>query len=643
MHPRSILGFSQAVWLAAVIVLVSCPAATIAQIDPSGDWRTWRTEHFRVHAQASLAAAAQDAAFEAERAYGLLATELHPPRGIVDLVVADNVDYSNGWATVFPSNRLSVYLAPPTGSLSLGNYDAWLRLVLLHELTHLFHLDRSKGVWSVLQAVFGRAPGLFPNMYQPSWVSEGIATYYESRFSAAGRAKGTFHRSLITAASEGGAWLDQGDVWLTSSGWPAGERPYAWGTEFLMLQAARFGDSIVPGLVERTSGQLWPFAVSHPLRSAGGEGVEEGWRRLRSRAEVDAARPAAERTVIERGLRVRPRPRVSPDGRWLAYVRNPGKTEAHVVVLSTDTWTEIDSRRVNGSADLTWVGNTLFVVQREFTSPVDFVGDLYRWNPGESWARVTHGRRLDHPFATHDGLVAAVDKGAGAERIVAVTSEGLGELPAPAGAYSRITGAPGGPLYAAARHHDGRWDIVLWNADAADQPRRITDDGALDTDPVWSEDGQVLLFASEREGVPQIYAYRVDDGEIVRVTAEPTGALEPAPIGSALAYSTLLRDGYALMMMPALPAGTTAGAVLEPVKLEAAAEVPLTEGGYDPWPALRPRYWVPFWHDEGQTGWFFSALSSGEDPIGRTFYLASAGVAFEPFRWEATLVSGRAL
>ncbi|UCG85107.1 MAG: hypothetical protein JSW71_14340, partial [Gemmatimonadota bacterium] len=44
-----------------------------AQIDPSGEWRTWHTEHFRVHAPAAYASAAVRAAREAERAYGLLA------------------------------------------------------------------------------------------------------------------------------------------------------------------------------------------------------------------------------------------------------------------------------------------------------------------------------------------------------------------------------------------------------------------------------------------------------------------------------------------------------------------------------------------------------------------------------------------
>jgi len=49
-------------------------------------------QHFRVHFRPSYRARATLAAAEAERAYTLLASELHPPRGIVDITLSDDVD-----------------------------------------------------------------------------------------------------------------------------------------------------------------------------------------------------------------------------------------------------------------------------------------------------------------------------------------------------------------------------------------------------------------------------------------------------------------------------------------------------------------------------------------------------------------------
>ena len=144
-----------------VFLAITCIVRLDAQVDPSGAWRTWRTEHFRVHARAELAEFAVLAADVAEQAYTLLAGELKPPRGLIDLVLSDDVDFSNAFASTFPTNRMTVYLAPPgASSVSLARYDVWLRLLITHELTHIFHLDRADGVWHVLQAVFGRAPGL---------------------------------------------------------------------------------------------------------------------------------------------------------------------------------------------------------------------------------------------------------------------------------------------------------------------------------------------------------------------------------------------------------------------------------------------------------------------------------------------------
>src|SRR5207237_5840170 len=122
---------------------------------------------------------------------GPRAPEPPPPRQVVALTLVDDIDSPDGATLVFPSDRIYVFLPPPATDPGLQHYDSWLRLVTTHELTHVFHLDRVRGLWSGLQAVFGRAPGLFPNTYQPSWVTEGLATYYESRFTNGGPATGS--------------------------------------------------------------------------------------------------------------------------------------------------------------------------------------------------------------------------------------------------------------------------------------------------------------------------------------------------------------------------------------------------------------------------------------------------------------------
>jgi len=258
-----------------VVVLLLLARQSVAQVDPSGTWRTLHTEHFRLHFRPSYRDKAIEAAAEAERAYGLLATELHPPRGIIDLTLSDDVDFPNGFTTTYPSNRFTILLVPPVTDPGLQTYDSWERLVIVHELTHVFHLDRSRGIWGSLQSVFGRAPGLFPNQYQPSWVTEGLATYYESRFTAGGRAEGSFHRQLVAADLAAGRARRSWDALLFTR-WPGGLAPYAYGSRFYEYLSQTASDSIVPRFIEATSGQLIPFRVGRPLARTGVD-LETSW------------------------------------------------------------------------------------------------------------------------------------------------------------------------------------------------------------------------------------------------------------------------------------------------------------------------------------------------------------------------------
>ncbi len=625
--------------MAALAVGAVLPA--VAQVDPSGAWRTWRTAHFRIHATAEHRNAALAASREAERAYELLAGELRPPRGIVDVALFDNTDVSNGAAAIFPSNRLFIFLVPPGPDVSLGYYDAWLRVVLTHELAHLFHLDRADGIWGVLQHVFGRAPGLFPNTYHPSWVSEGLATYYESRFTLGGRVRGGFHTQVVRAAAAGGRWPGPDDATLTVSAWPAGTRPYAWGSRFFALEAAEHGDSVVPRFVDRASRQLWPLAVSAPLRRAGADPLAAGWERLRARAG-DGGPHAPAGAVITRGLFVEPQIALSPDGSAIAYVHNDGRAVPRLVVRNAADGRVRTSRRLTGGAEVAWVAETLYVTQLDFATPVEVWSDLYRWTPDGRWTRLTHGARLTTPFAAGAGAVGVSTTLTGDRSVATVSAPEWTPRPFPVPAadeWASFAVSRDGRWVAGVRLRDGRWDLVWWPREDPGAVVSVTDDGALEGDPAWTPDGSRLLFFSERSGLPQIYDYRPATGASRRRTDEPTGAREPqeGPDGT-LFYSSVLGDGFAVLRQAgADPAPEPTLSRGPPGVFVSAPAVVARETAYRPWPALIPRYWIPIGAAEGSAGYFVGALSGGSDPIGRTAYGATVLVAPTRGRWEGGL------
>src|SRR6185295_6426195 len=228
---------------------------------------------------------ARRTAANAERAYTQLTSELHPPRGTIDILVTDDFDFSNGSAITYPTNRIIVYAMPPVNDFGLRYTTDWAQMVVTHELTHIFHLDRVRGPWRLGQYIFGRSPFLFPNLYQPSWLTEGLAVYEESRQAGQGRIEGPEHKLLVRAAALDHRFPRIGDASLARPTFPQGTAAYGYGSLFLEYLAHTRGDSTIRKLVESSSVQLVPYLVDIPARSAFGTSFGSAWQEWRRSIE----------------------------------------------------------------------------------------------------------------------------------------------------------------------------------------------------------------------------------------------------------------------------------------------------------------------------------------------------------------------
>jgi hypothetical protein len=611
-------------------MLVMLAARTDAQVAPSGTWRTLHTTHFRVHFRPEYRDVAREAAREAERAYALLASELHPPRGVVDLTLADDVDASNGFASVYPSNRITLFLPPPVADPGLQTYDSWLRLVIVHELAHVFHLDRARGFWGLLQSAFGRAPGLFPNEYQPSWVIEGLATYYESRYTAGGRADGSFHRQVVAADAAAGAARSPWDA-LFFTRWPAGLAPYAYGSRFFDYLARATGDTVVPRFVEGAARQLIPYRVGRPLRRAGApRALSDDWTRAIALAAPGDSAPsssAPSRRLIG-GLRSPPVPRLSPDGQRLAYLYDDGRGARRLRVV--DATTEAGGRvrrshRATGQVTYDWLGDTLIVAQLNFTDRWHIRSDLWRWEPDGAWRRVTRGARRLEP-RSGGGVLASLELRPG-DDAPAVPAPGVADPPGTT--WGAVVPSPDGQWLAALRHREGHWALVRWRA-AAPESLSVLVEAPVLSDPTWAPHGG-LLYVADVAGFPQVH--RWDAGAGARqVSAEPLGARAPAVrADGTLLFTTLAHDGWELRAAAPVERGA-APIAAPPEPFDSAPPVPVRETAYAEFASLRPRFWLPIGWNAGATGSFFGGLTAGIDAVGRYAYLIEAALSTAPLR-----------
>ncbi|HJQ19141.1 MAG TPA: hypothetical protein VJ867_02260 [Gemmatimonadaceae bacterium] len=647
---------------------------------PNAHWRTLKTQHFYIHFTPELETVARRAAVNAEDAYAKLSQHLHPPRGSIDVVISDDVDFSNGFASPFPYNHILVYANPPVFESALRFTDDPTELVITHELTHIFHLDRVGGVWKPLQQLFGRVPYFFPNEYSPSWLVEGIAVYYESALTGSGRIVGSEHRMIARTAAAQHALPRIDQLSLARPQFPYGYSAYAYGSLFVDFLAHEHGDSAVRAYIESSSRNLVPFVLNFPAHRAFGRSFTAEYRRWSDSLLHNAppSRPplAGWRELTHEGA-------YASFPRWLGdsaivYTGTPGRESYGAYVLqyrcpaassrsdvpsASCTVTRVRKGRRNSRSPNTVLRDgSLLYSQLEYVSPYNIRSDLYVDSPRGHTRRLTHGARLAFPDARDDGRIVAVQTLPAGTRLALVSRDGRRVMPMTSGGpdeqWTEPRWSPDGAHIVAVRWIRGGTSEVV----VVDTTGRIVEtlirERAVNATPSWSRDGRYVYFSSDRSGLPDIYvaAFRAAFPDTLmvpdlqRLSDAGTGVFEPqpSPNGALLAASVFESDGYhvGIASLDSIRAGNAAALPdVAPRDSAPPREYAGAVTRYSPWRTLLPRYWLPFF-DVGlsNSSARIGALTSGEDAVGRHAYQAllfvptdNSGITGQLYYRNATL------
>ena len=608
--------------LVAGALAVAGPRALSAQA-PDEAWRTLETEHFRVTFPERLEPLARRAADRAEWAYDALEDAfVEPPEGTIDVVVTDHADFSNGFARVVPSNRITVFARPPVDGLSLGYFDDWMELVILHELAHVVHLDLARNpVGRLARGLFGRVSSewpFFPSLGTPRWVIEGLATWYETRLTGAGRVHGTFQEMQIRTALLEGRFEGIGEASGNSPLWPGGNRAYSYGAQFFEHLLDKHGEDRMAAFADAIAGQWVPYRMNAAGRAAFGASLSEEWDAWE--AELRAAYADLDERLRTQGAITEPErltldarwgfhPRVSPDGTALVYVRSDGRSDLQLRIDDPEGGGARRLVRTNGLATFDWMPDgRLLMAQLELAGPYRTYGDLYVVDREGGETRLTRRARLTDPAVSPDGSWAvAVQQGDGTNALVRV------ELAT--GAVSRLTEpdpevhwafpsiSPDGRWIAATRWEpDAYSDVVVLDARDAALAVRVTRDRAVDLAPRWSPDGRWLVWGSDRTGIPNVLGARVDpDGGLSEprlLTNVRTGATFPSvdPSGQWLYFTGYHVDGWEVERVAFRPQSAPPAPSPDPRFAPPSVTPPRGSSDavvrpYAAGPTLRPTYW----------------------------------------------------
>jgi Tol biopolymer transport system component len=648
-----------------VFFFVSCSAIFAAnRYDPRLRFRTITTPHFAIHFHQGEAALARRLASIAEEIFARVSKQIGTPGGRVHVILVDQHDLSNGWATPVPFNTIEISAAAPSGESTIGNTDDWLRLVLSHEYTHIVHLDKARGWIGGLRHVFGRAPVLYPNLFLPLWQIEGIATYNESVLTGEGRVPAGDFRMIVDRAAAARRFepIDRTNGGLVD--WPGGSAQYAYGAYFHQYLADRYGPESIAKLADETSGRL-PYLGAPAFRKVFNRSLGQLWDDFeadtRTHAASDGAGPAR---LTHHGFSVGA-PSFGQHGEIFYSVANPHGFPALMAMAPDGSRPRQVTTRYLGSQTGARGGRLVFN-QFELVHNAGLQSDLYVVNEnGGTVRRLTHLARAGDPDVSANGRTVVCTIQRADRRELATFELSATGFATPAVLlsdentdYSSPRWSPDGRSVAAERRRlGGPSEIVIVDVAAPRARAIVSSSDGRNVTPSWLSPTTVL-FASDRGGQPfRIYAVDIASGTLRRLNGSGPSAQAPvvSPDGKTIVFVGYTSDGYDLFSIPIRPESwsnldlTTTSDDASPSKPSPVIDDAKASGAavYRPWRTLVPQFWMPIVKsDAGEVA--VGAETGASDALGRHVYAADVAwassrtrpdwsVAYAYDRWWPTL------
>jgi hypothetical protein len=632
------------------------------RIDPSFKWQTIETPHFRITYHQGLEGPAQEIASQVEGFHDTLKDEFGQAPEKTEIVLVDPLDLSNG-STNPISGEIMIYAYQ--GRLSDWanvRLDSWWQLVTFHEHLHAVDLDQTRGIPQALRRIFGTI--VLPEIHKPIPFIEGLALYEKYKHLGESRLNDSRTEMMLRQMVLDNALprFDEITSYYGRTQWPPGGLlVYNYGSWLDRYIEERYGQDKMAKIDAINAAQtlnlllLYGQNFDRVLQEALGVSRTtlyqdfKNWLRERFTRQIqDIASQGLTATIRVGSLGyMSDEPAWSPTGAqtgsaqaqsWIAYhhADPSGRDDIRLITPEGDQ----DHELVNGAVSLpAWShdGSKIVYAKLDFDGPFYLLSDLYLYDLGtQQERRLTWGARAYYAqFApdgqsiylaqtvSHDGSTALsqLDLATGQIRVLKKFPDDDGII------HSFAISPDGSQLALAIWRRGGFQNIYLMPASGGDLTP-VTQDKAQDADPVWSHDGNYVLFASDPDRIYNIYAYRVTDRAFFKVTNTLTGAFHPtiSPDGQWLAFTGYSSAGYDIYKMPYRPSDWKL-VQFQMEKIPTWSGYPKTDypvKPYDPTLSLRPNLWLPL-PVSGGVGLF----TFGQDATVQQAYQALLGYDFE--------------
>jgi len=599
-------------------------------VPPDLKWFTIETQHFYIHYHNGLEKIAEESAGLFEEVDGLMRNfipDMH--EGKTHVVMTYFTDLSNGFATPFPQRTIYLFLTPPSSDSELVYNMDWVKTLFIHEYSHIVQLERAGGFPEILRKIFGRV--YFPNILLPYFFIEGYATFNETRFSGFGRFKSSYYEMFLRTAFLTDSVDDLENFSISYPvHWPFGMTPYLYGSSFLGYIAETYGEECLEKFNIKYSSNIIPFLINYSMESACGKTVKElyeEWKR-EMKARYEAVKAGVYSEGVVEGRRITRLGRLTRGVRFysddeLVFTHYGMDEYPAINLLSLSTGKIKKLFRINYNYLLSVFEKHIYFSDTEFRKGYWIINDIYVVKDGKR-KRLTKGLRAFSPEATPWG-VWFIERTPEGSALCIIEDGKKGECPYRTEgfilsfrfdrSYSRIV--------LSEQRVDGRTDIVLFDI-ASGEKKFLTSDKAVDLFPVFSPDGMYVIFSSDRNGIPNLYAKNIQTSEEYMITNLLGGAFESdiSPDGDYIVYTGYTKDGFDLFIMRYEPSAWRKVVHEEEVGLPKGKKVvEFEKKNYIGFKYFYPRFWLPWVWYSSEGGFFTQIKTGGADPLFKHIYM----------------------
>ncbi len=252
---------------------------SIPKVDVAQKWYFKESKHFQLIFPLRLKEVAHLIEIEAEGIFEHLSSwAQYKPSRKIDIIITDNIDRANGFVTL--SSRglyIVIYTMYPYMDFidGLDAYKNWYRNLLIHELSHILHLDIVDGFPALSKRIFGNI--IYPNLTTPLFYKEGFATYSETVTEEGyGRGNYTYTDMYIRTAflQKNPPLLDRSSS--SANIWPFGEARYLYGVSFINYINKMYGEEKIFTFNRENAGYLF-FTWGISFKNVYGKEMYKVW------------------------------------------------------------------------------------------------------------------------------------------------------------------------------------------------------------------------------------------------------------------------------------------------------------------------------------------------------------------------------